>query len=193
MLLPIHLPVFYDDFWWYISARNGCLYKKKTKPFLLNPTGKHKGRISTVLESCRNPYNCKPPERPSSVEVDSNSLRHLTNYNNKLFALGNKRFLQSIFYSSRRHSLFDTTTEAFNAIDAVPPHDSQKGEYCLQRSLLAAKTSKQFSRNNGCLLIGSFLETGGMHAWLMEGKVQPDPQDRNWINFQPLLVYLSVG
>jgi hypothetical protein len=36
------------------------------------------------------------------------------------------------------------------------------------------------------LIIGVFLPSRAMHAWIIENHMQPDPQDRSWTSFQPV-------
>ena len=61
-----------------------------------------------------------------------------------------------------------------------------KHQLCLQRAFLASKISKSFEAN-GVIFIGAFLPTGDMHAWIIENGIQPDSDDRGWINYRPLL------
>jgi hypothetical protein len=56
----------------------------------------------------------------------------------------------------------------------------------LQRCLLAAKISSSFKKN-GVLFIGFSSSIKDMHAWIIEGNIQPDFDDRVWINYKPLL------
>ena len=68
-------------------------------------------------------------------------------------------------------------------INELPSHDS---EACLQRALTVAKCSKKF-KTHGVVLIGAQLPLKSLHAWIVEDGVQPDPEDRQWVNFLPLL------
>jgi len=121
--------------------------------------------------------------RKPICQSDSNLLE---NINQRFFSLGNRRFLASIIYSSLGSRIFENTKIAFSAIAKLPGHMDSLNDRCFQRSLLAAKTSLSFSRH-GVLLIGAEFSSGEMHAWIIENGEQPDPDDRTWINFRPLL------
>jgi hypothetical protein len=82
--------------------------------------------------------------------------------------------------------MFANTRLAFSAVSQLPGHKDSNNDRCLQRSLLVAKTSKSFSQS-GVLFIGAEFSTGEMHAWVIENQAQPDPDDRTWINYRPLL------
>lgn len=106
--------------------------------------------------------------------------------NDVFFKLGNQRFLRSILYASRSEGIFPNTNLAFSAVSQLPGHKNSLNDRCFQRSLLAAKSSMSFSQN-GVLFIGAEFSTGEMHAWIIENGEQPDPDDRTWINYRPLL------
>jgi hypothetical protein len=63
-------------------------------------------------------------------------------------------------------------------------------ELCLPISLMAIKLSKSF-KNNGVLMIGAFIPTGEMHAWIIEDNSQINIYDRQWVNYHPLLAYIK--
>ena len=88
-----------------------------------------------------------------------------------------------------RRNLFDNTELAFSTISkTIPEQIERRNELCLQRSLLALKTSNSFKKS-GVLFIGAALPTGNMHAWIIESKCNPDHQDREWIMYRPLLAF----
>ena len=80
--------------------------------------------------------------------------------------------------------MFDSTEQAISKIAEL--YNAAAGSDCLQKTLLAAKTSRSFA-SDGVLFIGANLPTGNMHAWIIEKKTQPDPADRHWISYQPLV------
>jgi hypothetical protein len=70
---------------------------------------------------------------------------------------------------------------------ALSSIDKSKLEHrCLQRCLSVAKTSSSFQKS-GVIFIGALLPLREMHAWIIEDGQQPDNEDRDWINFTPLL------
>jgi hypothetical protein len=62
---------------------------------------------------------------------------------------------------------------------------SKQDGLCLSRSLFAAATSKKFI-NNGVLIIGVFLPSNSLHAWIIENDQIADDLDDIWINYQPV-------
>jgi hypothetical protein len=52
--------------------------------------------------------------------------------------------------------------------------------------LTVAKCSNSFKKN-GVIFIGAHLPLKDMHAWIIEGNHQPDNEDRQWINYVPLM------
>ena len=165
-----------------ISPLSGNLLVSKTKTYESNLNQ----QISNAIWLNDNPYQLTSL---SSFFYNTNSetnMQKLKAYNNKLMLLGNKRFFLSCIYSRLRIPIFENTIEAFDYIAQIEIHREKKGKICLQRALLAAKTSKTFKKN-GVLFIGAQLPTGIMHAWIIENGVQPDRQDREWIMYKPLL------
>jgi hypothetical protein len=45
--------------------------------------------------------------------------------------------------------------------------------------------SRKFA-DMGVVLIGVFLPSRSLHAWIIEDGMQPDSSDKQWINFQPV-------
>jgi hypothetical protein len=143
-------------------------------------------KVLEALKCCAFPFDCVPSitgaESCSTIELKP----RLISMHQKLLKLGNHRFLLSRLYASHRVTMFADTREAMNAIAQLPEQRAQHHQLCLQRTLLAAKTSKTFAAN-GVIFIGAFLPTTSMHAWIIESGRQPDTYDRTWINYRPLL------
>jgi hypothetical protein len=74
------------------------------------------------------------------------------------------------------------------AISVMHEQEEEYGQRCLQRAMLAVKTSESFKKN-GVLFIGALLPTSNMHAWIIEAGTQPDVADRDWILYRPLLAF----
>ena len=176
------LPHKLDDLNFFISPFTGNLVVSKSDV--------ERSKISSKTEKNirlnNNPYQLKPLVSYFEGSVSDFNMKKLNSYNNKLAWLGNKRFLLSCLYSRLSMPLFENTLEAFDHIAKLKIHQEKKGKICLQRALLAAKTSKSFKKN-GTLFIGAQLPTGIMHAWIIENGIQPDRQDREWIMYKPLL------
>ena len=176
------LPHKFDDLYYFISPFSGNLVSSKSKPYL----PKLNSRIIKNIHCNDNPYELDYLSNTTNVKLSDVNMDKLNVFNTKLLFLGNKRFLLSCFYSRIRVPLFQNTLLAFDHIAKLKIHKTKKGKICLQRSLLAAKTSKSFKKN-GTLFIGAQLPTGIMHAWIIEDNIQPDRQDREWIMYKPLL------
>ena len=176
------LPFQFQKKYFYISPLTGNLIVCN------NPINNTKINIQlkNALSFIENPYSVFPLDYEDCIIKNKVKLSKLNNYNNKLMWLGNKNFLLSCFYSMLQVPFFENTIEAFDYISELDIHKEKKGKICLQRALLASKTSKSF-KQKGTLFVGAQLPTWCMHCWIIENGVQPDRQDREWIMYQPLL------
>ena len=176
------LPQFYEGKYFYISPFSGNLIinENKITPLKLNQN------LVQALKFCDNPYLLKSLKNITKCDLNYNHISELTKMNKRLMFINNKRFLLSCIYSSFQNCLYDNTIEAYENIENLEIHKLNKGKLCLQRALLAAKTSKTFKKN-GVLFVGATLPTWNMHAWIIEGDFQPDREDRMWIMYRPLL------
>jgi hypothetical protein len=184
MLRLVSLPFLQDDHWWFISRWSGSLIRSTQPPPLAG--GQITSKLQAALDCCEKPYSCKWSPKHESYGISQSDSILLEDMNRRFFSLGNRRFLTSIIYSSLGNRIFENTKIAFSTIAKLPGHLDSSNDRCFQRSLLAAKTSLSF-RHHGVLLIGAEFSSGEMHAWIMENGEQPDPDDRTWINFRPLL------
>lgn len=178
------LPHCQDGAWWFVSKWSGSLFRSTLPPHdaLL---GDIPLKVAEALVFCDNPYLCRSPLKFGSLHSKTEHDYRLI-WLAKLFALlGNERFFLSTSLAGLDVRLFDTTRLAFDIISRLPGL-SWGDDTCLQRSLLAAMTSKTFHQN-GVMFVGAELSTGAMHAWIIEDGEQPDLEDRSWINFRPLL------
>jgi hypothetical protein len=171
--------------WWYISPWTGNLIKTSEKPF----AKKIPVRISSALDSCLNPFDCEWNPFHKRVSVSDKNNIIINKVNERLFLLGNSRFLLSVIYSHFTVPIFKCTQDAFSHIAEIPGHKDMIADRCFQRSLLAAKISQSFQQK-GVLFVGSEISSGEMHAWIIEENMQPDLEDRSWINYRPLLAII---
>jgi hypothetical protein len=93
-------------------------------------------------------------------------------------------FLAARFYASLRKPLFKTSLDAVSFFNEHAELTPSKGN-CLERSLFAAKTSLSFA-DEGVVLIGFFLPSTLMHAWVIENGQHADPEDRIWTQYRPV-------
>lgn len=180
------MPRFEDGHYWFISLWSGSLLKSKYPPPY--SAGDVSKRVGDALSCCEAPFSCHWSPVHQHLPIASTDEPRLLKMNERLFWLGNRRFLPSLIYARRNAGIFNHTRAAYSAVAELPGHKDGRSDRCLQRSLLAAKTSKSFPRS-GVLLIGAEFSTCEMHAWIIEDEAQPDSDDRSWINYRPLLAW----
>jgi hypothetical protein len=178
------LPFKQGEFTWSICPFFGSLLRTaRTR----NDTGAIPAKVSDALKYCHNPYSCRPNLRePSTPACSKQTLAKLNRMHRVLERLGSGQFFASRCYANIRCEIFMDTNHAMAAIRGLPSEKDYSHRLCLQRTLLAVKTSKSF-KQNGVLFVGSLLPTPDMHAWIIEDGCQPDANDRQWILFRPML------
>ena len=176
------LPYKFEKSYYFISPVTGSLIKSNKK--ISDPNLNQTVKCAETFNN--NPYELTPLAYHNEINISQKKIDKISDYNRVLMRLSNSKFLLSCMYSRFRKPIFENTVLAFDYISNIDIHKEKKGKLCLQRSLLAAKTSKSFKKN-GVLFIGAQLPTGAMHAWIIEDKKQPDRQDREWIMYKPLL------
>lgn len=183
-LKAIRLPVEYDNAWWTISPTTGSLIRHQIQPSSsFDPISE---RVAKALNICDKPFDCEWNPINKHLLLSQEKRIKLEKMNSRIHLIGNKRFWLSLMYASITTPLFPTSREAFAEIATLQEQVKARADHCFQRSLLVAKTSASF-RRCGVLLIGASLASAEMHSWIIESGSQPDHEDRNWINFQPLL------
>lgn len=175
------LPVYSHGFFWEISGFTGSLLRssKDLSKKVVSP------KTLSALKYVDNPYNCYKP-RDINLSVSSEVKNQLEVMHNRLLKISNSRFMMSLIYANMQRVLFDTTEQAFSVISKIETQTRDRTKLCFQRSLLAAKTSRSF-KEKGVLFVGAQIPTKDMHAWIIEDGGQPDYEDRNWVNYRPLL------
>ncbi len=139
--------------------------------------------VTNALRLCDEPYSLSPTNRDIK-NIGVKNLSELSKYFDNLVKIGNTNFMMSRIYTSFTKKLFLNTSEGMLTLNSI---DKSKLEHrCLQRSLCIAKTSLSFKKS-GVIFIGALLPLREMHAWIIEDGQQPDNEDRDWINFTPLL------
>lgn len=188
MLSAISLPFYDRGYWWSISPISGSLIRSNQNPtlfkFSIPSVVKH------AIDLCNDPYQCGWEANADFIKLSESDSNRLKKMNSRLHQIGNSRFWLSYLYAGFFHPIFDNTKDAISVISQLPEQLNARADHCLQRSLLAAKTSKSFSEK-GVLFIGASIASADMHAWIIEDDCQPDFEDRNWINFRPLLALIA--
>ena len=188
-LKHVQLPFYEGDVAWTICPITGSLLRTK-----VNTDEQQKNNIPLkvlkALECCNQPYLCrsnndlKPQQSKLKLNQQINKMHEI------LLMIGNSRFYLSRLYSCFKQDVFQTTDQALFQINSLDKQIEFKHHLCLQRAFLASKISKSFEAN-GVIFIGAFLPTGDMHAWIIENGIQPDFDDRGWINYRPLLAFYN--
>lgn len=84
-----------------------------------------------------------------------------------------------------RLKIFENSEEAINTFCDIIPENQKV--LCLPRSIFAATLSKRFKKH-GVMVIGAFLPTHLMHAFIIEDGRNPFTGDFAWINYSPITV-----
>ena len=179
------LPFLEKNVIWSICPYTGSLLRDRNEKVKTNFIPK---KVSEALQYCENPFLCKQNSLEAEEYYNDKKLNKLNKLHNNLLKISNNRFLATRLYSSMNVDLFDTTELAIQYINKLELQKQNWHFLCLQRAFLTAKTSKQFSEK-GVIFIGAFLPTGDMHCWIIEDGLQPDSNDRGWINYRPLIAF----
>lgn len=147
-------------------------------------------RVTEALSLVMQPFSCTSTWPAPTVHIDPCKVKELQEMHARLLTIGNRRFLLSLAYASISRPLFATTREAMAAVGGLSDQQADRTSLCLQRSLLVAKVSRSFE-TRGVIFIGATLHTGDMHAWIIEDNEQPDADDRDWVNYRPLLALVG--
>lgn len=171
--------------WWYVSPLSGSLLVSGRLPF-----GYLNHRLPKIVEDSLfivdRPFQACAPWPFPDVSITDVQGRKMQRMHDRLCKLGNRRFFLSLLYAGIRVPMFDTTQLAMAAVSKLEKQKQDRDKLCLQRSLLVAKISRSFSKS-GVIFVGAHMRTGDMHAWIMEDGMQPDSEDRTWINYKPML------
>lgn len=184
--MPIYcVDQFYDGSLFRLSPLRGDL---RLYPGTSERKRRFPNRVRDALALCDNPYLLDPDlppaggtEQPRCVRRASVVLRRMLKLVPLSFALGR-------LYARRRVPLFSDSRSAIAWFNANTPEHA-RGQLCLPRSLFAAKTSEAFAVS-GAVVIGTLLPTRNLHAWVIEGRQQPDDSDRAWVCYRPIAVLL---
>lgn len=184
MLKYYSLASTYLDNGWALHPLSGSLLRFDQGNVEAFKSSKIPRKVTEALRYCENPYELSPtPGSKSILDIEANK-RLQTIYRN-LSWLRRSNFFCSILYAGFSRPLYSDSISAMDALSNLFPHHKDS-ESCLQRSLTVAKTSINFKKN-GVLFIGAQLPLKSLHAWIIEDNFQPDRDDRQWINYRPLL------
>lgn len=159
----------------------GVTYKRKNRTIQTIKSEKLHKELSIVI----NPYLAEKSKRPVNKDLNISILMKLYAY---VLIWLYKHFYPGIWLLSHINlNVFDDAVDACDAFYKIHPKNQQI--LCLPRSVFAATTSKKF-HDFGIMIIGGFLPSRHMHAWIMEDAKNAWRGDSMWINFTPISVML---
>lgn len=147
------------------------------------PTTRLPHKLVTALALCDSPYSLgQPPHHNLSVaEQKADIPRRISVRLVKICAAN--VFLARV-YSGFRQPIFENAAQSVGFFRSAIPSQQQRN-LCLPRALFAAKTSCAFA-DSGVVLLGAFLPSRLMHAWVIEAGCQPDLRDDIWTQYRPV-------
>lgn len=175
------LPLVSEPYVFSIDSFSGCLRRTLATVAQPPPT---QAKLSSALALCDDPY-CLQASHPrgTASPLPGQLLRGLIVLRALSFLCKTHFFLARV-YAAHQLPLFHSAQNAvafFHKHTRIEDYD----RLCLPRALFAAKTSAKFEPQ-GVLLIGAFLPSRLMHAWLIESSRNPDPRDLAWHHYRPL-------
>lgn len=169
------------NFYYYFEPFTGFLLKKK---FFSKNINILTSEIENAICGCNNPYKLEIYDHSDGIMI---ATRFIKFYSFLLIKFCRISFYLGFLLTKLIKPVFDSTSEAIAVFRNLYPENMQNN-LCLPRTLFAASLSKKF-KNNGAIIIGVFLPSSLMHAWIIENNTQPDPYDVNWTNFQPIAIF----
>ena len=145
-------------------------------------------KVLDALQYCQFPYSLQPPDFERSYAVDQKQLQTLDNCYERIVFLRKINYWLVNQYAGIYQPLFKDSLQAFQALAQQNRSALSDRQGCLNRTLAVAKCSIEFKKS-GVLFIGADLPQTSLHAWIIEKDYQPDPWDRNWINYLPIAAY----
>lgn len=175
-----NLPIAERENFYFMCSWTGALMQSQSDGLVkIEPLNK---KLEVALKFCHKPYSM----RNISSSLD---CTHICSQRQKARAklmiyLSQFNLLIARKYASYSKPFFNRSSDAINFFHEATP-SSERSKLCLPRSLFAAKTSKSF-KDAGVILIGVFLPSRQMHAWIIEDGQQPDPYDNIWHLYRPV-------
>ena len=139
-------------------------------------------KVEVALRLCNEPYSMQNPSI-SLDDLHNCSVRQKKRAQRMIYLSRVNLFLAR-HYASYLTPFFNKSSDAINFFHQATP-SGDRSKLCLPRALFAAKASKSF-KDNGVILIGVFLPSRQMHAWIIEDGQQADPYDNIWHLYRPV-------
>ncbi|MCW1966047.1 hypothetical protein [Polynucleobacter sp.] len=174
---------------WFLHPITGNLHQTHNENLAAFISRDLPEKIISALEYCDNPYKLLPPKFEFSHFFEERNVISLQKIYRKILFLRRLNFFLVTMYAGQASPLFADSLQAFFALNKIGYSAKTDPNGCLNRTLIAAKCSHKFQQA-GVLFIGADLPQTRLHAWIIEDNYQPDPWDRDWINFLPLAAYI---
>jgi len=150
----------------------------------MSTSGRIPSKLESILDYCFNPYELRSfgtPNKANVAEVDHKAAAVSLE---RILRLCRCNFWLAYRYASNLEPRFENAKEAVDFFNERTTH-LNRNTLCLPRSIFSAAQSRAFS-NYGAILIGVFLPSRAMHAWIIEKGCQPDQWDPTWVNYRPV-------
>jgi hypothetical protein len=173
---------------WVIHPLAGSLIRVEPSALPKMRVGRLPAIVDSALDHCRHPFSLAPPGPYSPTSPNCTSRvdpdPRVETLFRRIGILRRVNFFSALIYASVRDIRADDSVSAMDQIGAITT--ALTTDACLEKCLTVAKCSATF-KDRGVIFIGAHLPLRAMHAWIIEGDVQPDSSDRAWINFLPLM------
>lgn len=173
---------------WFLHPLTGNLHQTDLKDLQSFRAKELPQKILDAMEYCNNPYDLLPPDFNSSSYIGEKKLSALEKYYGRILFFRRLNYWLVTQYAAYSKPLFQDSLQAFNGLRGLNLSAKTDREGCLNRTLAVAKSSVEFKKS-GVLFIGADLPHTSLHAWIIEQNYQPDPWDREWINYLPIAAY----
>lgn len=173
---------------WFLHPLTGDLHQTDLKDLPSFQATNLPQKVLDALDYCNDPYKLLPPDFNSTYAISENKLDALKKIYFRTVFFRKLNYWLVNQYASYTQPLFDNSLQAFYALGQLGLSARTDRDGCLNRTLAVAKCSVEFKKS-GVLFIGADLPHNRLHAWIIEDNYQPDPWDRNWINYLPVAAY----
>lgn len=173
---------------WYLHPLTGNLHQVSSNTLNQFQSDALPKKVLDALQYCQYPYSLKAPNFEQACVLGKTQLRTLDKFYDRIIFLRKMNYWLVNQYASRFSPLFENSLQAFQALGEQNRSALTDRQGCLNRTLAVAKSSIEFKKS-GVLFIGADLPQSSLHAWIIEKDYQPDPWDRDWINYLPIAAY----
>jgi hypothetical protein len=174
------LPIIERENFYFMCPRTGTLMQSHDEEVgKIDPLPK---KLKVALRLCNQPYSMR--SSPASLHDSHKCSERQKMIAQRMLYISRINLFLARQYASYSKPFFNRSSDAIKFFHEATP-SSDRSKLCLPRSLFAAKTSKSFN-DTGVILIGVFLPSRQMHAWIIEDEQQADPLDNIWHLYRPV-------